>query len=137
VVGDGRPRGSHPVVRSGVFFHADPDRFRELFENLVRNAVVHGGHDVRVRVGPLEDWPGFYVQDDGPSIPADEREQVFESGYTTAEAGTGFGLPIVEVIAEAHGGDVRVTESEWDDPVDSDTALAGARFEFVGVEFED
>ncbi|MFB6152242.1 MAG: sensor histidine kinase, partial [Haloarculaceae archaeon] len=108
------------------YFEADEDRLRQLLENLFRNAVVHGRPDVTVRIGPMEGWPGFYVADDGPGIPEDERETVFESGYTTAEEGTGFGLAIVEVIAEAHGWDVRVTESED----------GGARFEFVGVEFE-
>jgi len=104
---------------------ADPGRLQQLLENLFRNAVVHGGDDVRVYVSPLDDWSGFYVEDDGPGIPPDEREKIFESGYTTSDEGTGFGLAIVQVIAEAHGWHVRVTEG--DD--------GGARFEFRGVEF--
>ena len=53
-----------------------------------------------------------------------ERERVFEAGYTTGEDGTGFGLSIVERVAEAHDWDVGVTES----------ADGGARFEVTGVE---
>ena len=101
---------------------ADETRLRQLLENLFRNAVEHGGNDVTVRVGPLED--GFYVADDGPGISPEDREHVFESGYSTSEDGTGFGLAIVREIADAHGWDVDVCES--DD--------GGARFEVTGVE---
>jgi len=71
---------------------------------------------------------GFYVADDGPGIPEDVRERVFEAGYSTDSDGTGFGLNIVRNIAEAHGWSVGVTES----------ASGGARFEFdVVVTTED
>ncbi|TKX67828.1 ATP-binding protein [Halorubrum sp. SP9] len=103
---------------------ADEARLRQLLENLFRNAVEHGGDDVTVTVGPLADGDGFYVSDDGPGIPEDDRERVFETGFTTATDGTGFGLNIVAEIAEAHGWDVRAVESEE----------GGARFEITGVE---
>jgi PAS domain S-box-containing protein len=82
-----------------------------------------------VRLGDFdgEDGPGFYVADDGPGIPPEDREVIFESGYSTNEDGTGFGLTIVSQIAEAHGWDVRATESED----------GGARFELTGVERAD
>jgi PAS domain S-box-containing protein len=111
---------------------ADERRLRRLLENLYRNAVEHGttsartGADdrgVTVTVGDCEG--GFYVADDGPGIPGDERDEIFESGYTTAETGTGFGLSIVEEIATAHEWSVAVTEGR----------AGGARFEFTGVEF--
>ncbi|USZ68120.1 PAS domain S-box protein [Halorussus salilacus] len=128
---------------------ADGARFRELLENLFHNAVEHGSTSSRpsdddavehgdgaitVEVGRLEPGAaacsssdrserGFYVQDDGPGIPADEREKVFEHGFSTDDEGTGFGLAIVSSIADAHGWDVSVCESE----------SGGARFEFTGV----
>jgi PAS domain S-box-containing protein len=102
---------------------ADPGRVRQLLGNLFRNAAEHGGE--RVVVGDLPD--GFYVEDDGPGIDPDEREKVFESGYTTSETGTGFGLSIVQRIAEAHGWTVEVAEGE----------RGGARFEFTGVDRPD
>ena len=120
---------------------ADRNRLRQLLENLLRNsvehgstgnraepddAVEHGGSGVTVTIGELDDGTGFYVADDGPGIPEADRERVFEGGYTTSESGTGFGLRIVERIADAHGWSVRATES----------ADGGARFEFAGVEFE-
>ncbi|MFB6154666.1 MAG: histidine kinase N-terminal 7TM domain-containing protein [Haloferacaceae archaeon] len=104
---------------------ADTDRLSQLFENLFRNAVEHVGDGVTVRVGTLPD--GFFVEDDGPGVPPDEREAVFDHGYSTADRGTGFGLSIVRTIATAHGWDVRVTDGE----------NGGARFEVTGVDPEE
>ena len=101
---------------------ADRSRLVQLLENLIRNGVEHGGDDVTITVGDLDG--GFYVADDGPGIPGDERDRVFDSGYSTHEDGTGFGLAIVREIAEAHGCEVRLTESE----------TGGARFEISGFE---
>jgi PAS domain S-box-containing protein len=97
------------VVDGDRTVQADPDRLLQLFENLFRNAIDHGRDDVTVTVGV--EHGRFYVADDGPGIPESEREDVLESGYTTAETGTGFGLAIVTQIAEAHGWTVEVTES--------------------------
>jgi signal transduction histidine kinase len=110
---------------------ADEGRLRELFENLFRNALEHGDETVEVAVGRLDAArpnggdgadvvEGFYVADDGPGIPPDERDEVFERGYTTDDDGSGLGLAIVQAIAEAHGWTVSVTESE----------TGGARFVF-------
>jgi PAS domain S-box-containing protein len=115
--------GATLTVSDPVAVSADSDRLQHVLENLFRNSVEHGGETpVSIRVGALPD--GFYVADDGPGIPEDERDQVFEPGYTTARDGTGFGLAIVREFAAAHGWNVRVTES----------ADGGARFEFTGVE---
>lgn len=96
----------------------DESRVKQLFENLFRNAIEHGPDDVSLTVG--ETQTGFYVADDGPGIPADKRDSVFELGHTTHDTGTGLGLPIVKEIADAHGWTVTVTESEH----------GGARFDF-------
>lgn len=103
---------------------ADRDRLRQLLENLFRNSVEHGGADPTVTVGALDAGGGFYLADDGPGIPESERDRVFESGHSTTDSGTGFGLAIVAEIVEAHGWNVRVSES--DD--------GGVRFEITGVE---
>jgi PAS domain S-box-containing protein len=104
---------------------ADETRFRQLIENLVRNACEHGGEAVTVTVGDLPG--GFYIEDDGPGIPAAIRDEVLEMGYSSTSDGTGFGLAIVTEIADAHGWDVRVT----------DGTEGGARFEFTGVSITD
>ena len=109
-----------------AILEADKARLIEIFENLLRNSIDHGGKDddLTVRVGTTED--GFFLEDDGVGIPEGEREAVFESGYTTDPDGTGYGLDIVERIAQAHGWTVEVCESEAGD----------ARFEFAGVEMD-
>ena len=107
---------------------ADRGRLRQLLENLFRNAVEHGlpdGDDpVTITVGDLAE--GFYVADDGVGIPPDQREDVFESGYSSGD-GTGLGLSIVRQVAREHDWDVAIAES----------AAGGARFEFTGVESPD
>ena len=103
---------------------ADRSRMAQALENLFRNAIEHGGESVTVTIGVLDDKRGFYVADDGPGIPEAEREDVFDSGYTTSNDGTGFGLAIVSRICAAHGWDITATESE----------SGGARIEITGVE---
>ena len=112
-------------IAADMTVSGDFNRLRHVFENLFRNAVEHGGDDVTVTVGRLDDGTGLYVEDDGPGIPADTRDVAFEPGHTTTEDGTGFGLAIVRRIAEAHGWTVSATSS----------TDGGARFEFTGVEF--
>lgn len=90
--------------------NAPRSSIRPVFENLLRNAVDHGGADVTVRVGPL-DSGGLYVADDGPGIPEAERGTVFEDGYTTTRTGTGTGLSIVDSIATQRHWDLQITES--------------------------
>ncbi|EMA61553.1 two-component system sensor histidine kinase NtrB [Halorubrum kocurii] len=115
---------------------ADRSRLKQIFENLMRNSVEHGRSGdngpteradgaVTVTVGAVDG--GFYLADDGPGIPESDREAVFETGYSTSEGGTGFGLEIVQAVAAAHDWTVRVT----------DAADGGARFEFTGVDVRD
>ncbi|RQG91077.1 histidine kinase [Natrarchaeobius chitinivorans] len=106
-------------IELGTVLEADPDRLQQLFENLYRNAIDHGDSDVTITVGELSDSDGFYVEDDGPGIPAEIRADVFEPGYTTADAGTGLGLSIVRDVAAGHGWSVEAT----------DGPNGGARFE--------
>jgi signal transduction histidine kinase len=115
----------HDDELASVEIKADDDRLRQLLENLLRNAIEHGGRDVTVTVGTLDN--GMYIEDTGPGIPEEQREDVFAAGYSSGENGTGFGLSIVKQIVNAHGWNVTVTES----------ADGGARFEITGVEFSE
>ena len=103
---------------------ADRSRLQQLLENLLRNAVEHGGNTVTITIGALDD--GFYIEDDGLGIAENERNKVFETGYSTTKDGTGFGLSIVKQIATAHGWEISVTEG----------SEGGARFEVRGVEID-
>ncbi len=109
------------VVETTIVVRADESRLRQLLENLIRNAIEHGGGGVTITIGALED--GLYVSDDGAGIPETDRDRVLESGFSTAAGGTGFGLSIVSDIAEAHGWEVGVTESE----------SGGGQFELTGM----
>lgn len=102
---------------------ADESRLTQLFENLFRNAVEHGGPDVTIRIGDLAD--GFYVAITGVGIPEQEQSTLFEAGYSTKEGGTGIGLRVVKQIVDAHGWEIHAT----------DGPEGGARFEISGVEF--
>ncbi|ELY87677.1 multi-sensor signal transduction histidine kinase [Natrialba hulunbeirensis JCM 10989] len=116
---------------SQLCIEADRTRLLQLFENLFRNAVEHAGPDVRVSVTELAD--GFAVEDDGPGIPPERREDIFESGYTDRAENTGLGLAIVEQIATEHGWTVAVQSADGEDTTASDT---GARFEFTNCRLE-
>ena len=109
-------------LNSSGTVQADRGRLAQVFENLMRNAIEHTEQTVTVTIGEFED--GFYIEDDGDGIPEDERDDVFAPGYTTTDDGTGFGLSIVSDIVEAHGWEIRLTDS----------ADGGARFEITGVE---
>jgi PAS domain S-box-containing protein len=135
--------GATLSTNSNIIVEGDPSRLRRLFENLFANAIEHGSArtrseesdeiehddiDVSISIGNIDSGDtGFYVADDGPGIPADERDLVFEPGFTTVGDGTGFGLAIVHRIANAHGWDTHVTESD----------TGGARFEFTNVSIID
>ena len=101
---------------------ADRSRLIQLLENLFSNSITHGGAAVELTVGTCEG--GFFVADNGPGVPPDDRENIFERGYTTTREGTGLGLYIVNEIAAAHGWAVTL----------ADSAENGARIEITGVD---
>ena len=85
---------------------ADEDRLERLFVECFENAVVHvDDATIHVRTTP----EGFAIDDDGPGI--DEPGRVFEAGYTTDTSRTGFGLAIVEWVADAHGWQSKIEQS--------------------------
>jgi len=88
---------------------ADDSRLQEAFENLFKNAIVHAGEDVDMRV-VVEDGT-VHVADDGPGIPPEKRDVVFEYGHTGGN-GTGLGLAIVRSIIEGHDWEISAAESE-------------------------
>ncbi len=101
---------------------ADPDRLAQALRNLLANAIEHTTPErglVLMRVQHAgNDRVRFVVEDDGPGIPSDERERVFDRFHRTDEArdrasgGTGLGLAIVDAIAKAHGGTVKASQSQ-------------------------
>lgn len=105
------------AVPPGLGARADADRLQQVFFNLVENAIKYGTHGGHVLIGGKllsENKVELWVRDDGPGIPAEARERVFERFYRVDRArsretgGTGLGLSIVKHIAQAHGGEVWV-----------------------------
>lgn len=98
----------------GLTAVADPARLRQVVVNLVDNAIRHSppGGRVSVRAGV---GPGLQldVRDDGPGIPASERERVFQrfTRGDTSDGGTGLGLAIARWAVELHGGTIEVLDA--------------------------
>ncbi|MBN6037082.1 cell wall metabolism sensor histidine kinase WalK [Amycolatopsis sp. 195334CR] len=110
-----------PVVVTGVV----PELVR-LVRNLLDNADKHASGVVEVSLSVDARHALFTVDDDGPGVPPDQRERVFDRFFRVdgsrdrASGGVGLGLALVRRIARSHGGEVTVTASP---------SLGGARFE--------
>lgn len=110
-------------VADDYSFLADRQRVKQLFENIFRNAIEHGGSDILIQVGSLSDADGFYIENSGEPIPEDHRDEIFESGFSTGGEGLGLGLAIVKGVVTAHGWEINVSEG----------TIGGPRFEISGV----
>ena len=102
-----------------------PDALRHMIVNLLDNAVKYGPRDQTIRVSVTSDDESLAiaVEDDGPGIPARERDAIwrpFTRGRAAASrGGSGIGLSIVRELARAHGGSARVEAAD---------GRSGARF---------
>jgi len=96
----------------------DAQMLRRVLFNLVRNAAQallaspSGDRRVRVRLAQVGDFWNLDVEDNGPGIPVELRETVFDPYVTTKDDGTGLGLSIVKKIVIEHGGTIRAEQSE-------------------------
>ncbi len=93
-----------------------PDAFRRLLFNLVSNAARHGD-SIAIQANHETRWLVVHVDDDGPGIPVDMRDDVFKPFFRLDEArnqdegGSGLGLAIARDIARSHGGDITLNDS--------------------------
>ncbi|MQA28337.1 MAG: GHKL domain-containing protein [Luteitalea sp.] len=101
--------GEMPVVR------IDPEQIRRVIINLVDNAIEameRRGHIVvETQCEPANHLVRIMVADDGPGIPAAEREKLFLPYYSTKRRGSGLGLAIVRRIIAEHGGNIDVGDN--------------------------
>jgi two-component system, NtrC family, sensor kinase len=109
-------------IPAGVRAYIDGARITRVLQNLIGNAAdaLAGRPDARVTIGAAATSGGveIYVSDNGPGIPPEVRERLFQPFATARKSGgTGFGLAIVQQIVQAHGGRVSV-----------DSSPAGVRF---------
>jgi two-component system phosphate regulon sensor histidine kinase PhoR len=105
------------LLPAGLLARADADRLQQVLFNLVENAIKYGKNQGVVAIGGQSRPDGkieLWVQDDGPGIPPESRERIFERFYRVDRArsretgGTGLGLAIVKHIVQGHGGEVWV-----------------------------
>lgn len=84
----------------------DATRLRQAFDNLLRNAVEAQPNGGEIRVTAQKNGAELILHfaDAGPGVAPDERARMFEFGHTTKADGSGIGLPLSQLIVEAHGG---------------------------------
>jgi signal transduction histidine kinase len=99
------------VAQQAPLVDADPARLRQALDNLITNAVVHGGPRVEISIAVrADDALIIEVSDNGPGIEEDELQRIFDTGYRLDpdRPGTGIGLALARSIAEGHGGALTV-----------------------------
>ena len=116
VAGDARRKGS-PVsleIERPLVLALRPNAIRRCLTNLVENAMHHGAQ-VAISATRRDDVVSVAVEDDGPGIPEDHREEVFKPFFRLDTArnprtgGAGLGLSIARDVARGHGGDIRMS----------------------------
>jgi signal transduction histidine kinase len=103
-------------VRQHPLVEANPGQIRQLWTNLISNAIKYtpAGGGVRITLDDEGRWAVGTVEDTGIGIAPEDQEKIFEEFYRTPQAkevaprGTGLGLPLVKRIVEAHGGTIEV-----------------------------
>ena len=112
-----RVRAAQGTVRVAVdcpedlLLHADPFQIQQALLNLGLNAVeyVAPGGRITLGAGQQDRQVHLYVENEGPPVPEEKVQDIFEPFYTTRPEGTGLGLPTSRNICRAHGGDLQLT----------------------------
>ncbi|HNR33180.1 MAG TPA: ATP-binding protein, partial [Candidatus Hydrogenedentes bacterium] len=97
-------------VDRGLKVLADPEKLRQVFLNILLNAVqsIDRAGEVRVRADADERFITVTIEDTGCGMTPEQRDRIFSPFYTTKEKGTGLGLAVSLKIVEAHGGAIEV-----------------------------
>ncbi|WP_427917254.1 sensor histidine kinase [Streptomyces sp. cg40] len=98
-----------------VHAHGNPDEFERLLRNLIDNAARHAVHRIQITVRNEDDWIVLTVHDDGPGVPPEDAERIFErfvrldDARSRHDGGTGLGLAIARDLAHRHRGTLTLT----------------------------
>jgi nitrogen fixation/metabolism regulation signal transduction histidine kinase len=108
--------GIYPQVESDIredrglpSFPFDPDQLRRVVINLYDNAVGVGATAMRVEIGIDKRQLRVAFSDNGPGIPGENLDKVFEPYFTTRSEGTGLGLAVSRNVVFLHGGSIEVS----------------------------
>ncbi|MEV6130918.1 ATP-binding protein, partial [Streptomyces violaceusniger] len=95
--------------------HGNPDEYERLLRNLIDNAARHAAHRIQITVRNQDAWVVLTVADDGPGVPTEDAERIFERFVRLDDArsrdhgGTGLGLAIARDLAHRHQGTLTLT----------------------------
>jgi signal transduction histidine kinase len=101
------------AVPEGIEIEADREYLFRVLTNLAQNSMEAGAGSIRLSAEIGDDWVLIDVADDGPGLPAEAKEKLFQPfAGSSRDGGTGLGLVIVNDIARAHGGSVELLDPE-------------------------
>ncbi|MGW1874302.1 sensor histidine kinase [Streptomyces sp. NPDC001975] len=95
--------------------HGNPDEYERLLRNLIDNAARHAAHRIQITIRNQDAWVVLTVHDDGPGVPTEDAERIFERFVRLDDArsrdhgGTGLGLAIARDLAHRHRGTLTLT----------------------------
>ena len=102
-------------VESNLYVRADPTRFKQILMNLIGNAIkfTPEGGRIELAASSMDGQVKLEVRDNGPGIPPEDQQRIFEAFYRRAESGkavegTGLGLAITERLVRMHGGELGI-----------------------------
>lgn len=98
----------------------DADILSKIIFNLLGNAIKYADKRIDLKFESYDNYSEISVADDGPGIPDNEKEKIFEAFYQLNEesnTGTGIGLAFSKLLAENHGGSLSIDKSEWNGAV--------------------
>jgi len=97
-------------VDEEIIVQGNKERLRRVFNNIISNGIEIKGEGAEVRVAIYKEGENGYIdiKDNGPGIPEDKKEKIFEPFFSTKKGGTGLGLAIVKKIITEHKGKIKV-----------------------------
>jgi signal transduction histidine kinase len=99
-------------VPAGLTVMGDREELLRVLNNLARNAFDSGARRVEVGARARDGWTSLTVTDDGPGIPEDVRQSLFQPFATSSKAGSsGLGLAIAREVMHAHGGEIQLVQT--------------------------